>query len=344
MLQNNVYDALWIVQNHSWLTLALLIRILTYTITSIKSALTLRCTRVSEPPIVPYFIPFFGNLLPFLFSASDFASSITRSFGFTTPVRIRLGPFKAYIVHSAAHYDTFLRAAKDLRIDFAVILTLRLLFKLPASVNKFYLADDSEIHHIPNPGSKTAHGDRIHYHRYVTSTKFLKGPHLQGMTERFVWHLRKQVAEAKDIQDDWVDLPDFARFLQRQLFSAASYSLMGPSFLRLSPSLNDDFWDFVECLPVYMRGMPRIFNPEAHQRRERVLEGVKRYHRHAAQHAGLAKPGDPIWDEHWGAKIMKERYTYSDNMKAITLDARASEDLTLIFALASSSYMLISLS
>ena len=86
----------------------LLIPIHTYIITAIKSTLTVRSAKVSEQPIMPYFIPFLGNLLPFLFSVSNFASSITRSFGFTIPVRIRLGPFKAYIVHSAAHYDTFL--------------------------------------------------------------------------------------------------------------------------------------------------------------------------------------------------------------------------------------------
>ena len=90
--------------------------------------------------------------------------------------------------------------------------------------------------------------------------------------------------------------------------------------------------------------MPRMFNPEAHQRRDKVLEGVKKYHRHAVQHAGLVRSDDPIWDEHWGANIMKERYTYSDNIKAMTLDTRASEDLTLIFALASPSYLLKSLS
>lgn len=335
MFQNDVNNALLVVPSNPWLKFALLamsIPLLTYTITSIQSAINLRSNKVSEPPIVPYFIPFLGNLLPFLLSPSNFTSSITRSFGYTTPVRVRLGPLKAYIVHSAAHYDTFLRAAKDLRSDIGVVFTLRLLFKLPAVASKFQLADDSGIHHTPNPGSKTARGDRIHYHRYAAATKFLMGPYLKDMTERFVWHLRKQVAEAKDIQDEWVEIPDLSRFLRRELFFAATYSLVGPNFLGLTPSLNDDFWEFIDCIPVHLKGIPRICSPKAHRKRDRALEGVKRYHRHAVQHAGLVKSDDPIWDEHWGAKIMKERYTYSENMEAMTLDARASEDLTLLFA------------
>ena len=212
---------------------------------------------------------------------------------------------------------------------------MQLLFNIPSSVEKFYKADDSGIGHVPLPGTAVKPEHRITYLRHHSSVRYLTGAHLKGMTARFVKQFRKQVKDRQDVQYEWVEFPDFASFLQKELFQAATYAMCGPYFLSLNPGLNDDFWDFIGNLPVYLRGHPRWWNPKAFAIRQRVLEAVKRWHKHAFEHSGLAKVDDEMWDPYWGAKIMKERYTYADKMEAMSLDARASEDLAIIFALVS---------
>ena len=194
------------------------------------------------------------------------------------------------------------------------------------------MADDSGIGHSPLIRSSVKPENRIAFHRYHSSMRYLVGPHLQGMTSRFVTQFYRQIKERQDVQYQWVAFPDFADWLQKELFQASTYALCGPNFLALTPTLNDDFWKFAAFLPSYLRGLPRWWNPKAYTVRDKVLEGIKRWYRHALEQSGLAQDEDEIWDPHWGAKIMKVRYTYADKMEPMSYAARASKDLALIFA------------
>lgn len=209
---------------------------------------------------------------------------------------------------------------------------MQLLFNLPSPDADFYKADDSGIGHTSLPGTSVKPENRINFARHHSSVRYLAGPHLKGMTLRFVTQFCRQIKERQDVQYQWVAFPDFANWMQTELFQASTYALCGPNILSLTPSLNDDFWSFIALLPFYLRGLPRWWNPEAYALREKVLEGIKRWHSHAYEHSGLAKDDDDVWDPQWGAKIMKVRYTYADKMEPMSYDARASEDLALIFA------------
>ncbi len=56
----------------------LLIPVLTYVATSLKSAYALRSSKNEQiPPIVPYWLPFFGNVIDFARDAPGFAAKIT---------------------------------------------------------------------------------------------------------------------------------------------------------------------------------------------------------------------------------------------------------------------------
>ena len=254
-------------------------------------------------------------------------------YGFEIPVRVRIGPFKAYFIASANHYDTILRgAARELKSDLGTLLSIQVLFASPKDVEPFYLADKSGIAATPLSGTKEKPEDRIHYLRHHSSVKYLAGPHLKGMTERFVDQFRRQIMEHEEIQDEWVEYPDFADFLQKELFRAATFSMCGPNLLAINPDLLEDFWTFIGYIPIYTRALPRWFNPDAYRVRDKVIAAIKNWHQFAFEKSGLSKPDDAIWDSYWGAKIMKERYTYSHKMSGMTADARAAEDLAIIFA------------
>ena len=53
------------------------IPVITFLVTSIKSSITIRSSKISEPPILPYWIPFVGNLIPFLRDVPGFAADVS---------------------------------------------------------------------------------------------------------------------------------------------------------------------------------------------------------------------------------------------------------------------------
>ncbi|KAI5200836.1 cytochrome P450, partial [Aureobasidium subglaciale] len=256
-------------------------------------------------------------------------------FGSTIPVRVRLGPLKAYVLSSAEHFDLVLRGSRDLRSGVGVLMVMQLLFDLPSAAKNFYQSDNSGVAPNPLPGTNVPAHHRVGFMRHHAASKYLNGAHLQGMTERFVETFKMRIMSSEHISDDqWTELPDFQDWLQKELFRSAMRAMCGPHFERLSPTSADDFWEYMRFIPVYGKGLPRWTNRAAYRARDRVLGAIMRWHSHAVEHAGCEpRADDSIWDEYWGAKIMKERYAYATKTEHLSAEAKASEDLAMIFAM-----------
>lgn len=80
-LQVGSYLSEWSSQYHGKTVIGLLIALtflLTYTTTLVKSSKLLRSNdRGRKPPIAPYWIPFLGNLLPFVWDPFTYCAEIT---------------------------------------------------------------------------------------------------------------------------------------------------------------------------------------------------------------------------------------------------------------------------
>lgn len=165
--------------------------LLTYTITFLKSSIGLRSKKHGrEPPMAPYWIPFLGNLLPFIwdpFTYCDETACVPRlltrtsvgipegtewlirrdskKYRYSTPVRLRLGPLKMYLVSGADHYMTLFnnKASRCMNTKAAVLLALENLFGTPSDVIPFYAADKSGVNSTPLPGSTVQPEHRITY-------------------------------------------------------------------------------------------------------------------------------------------------------------------------------------
>lgn len=57
--------------------LLFMLLLLTYLLTSLRSNFALRTKISRKPPIAPYFIPFLGNLLPFILNPAEFCAKTT---------------------------------------------------------------------------------------------------------------------------------------------------------------------------------------------------------------------------------------------------------------------------
>jgi hypothetical protein len=113
-----------------------------------------------------------------------------------------------------------------------------------------------------------------------------------------VAHLRKNrradgmqtaaaVADANDDDDDseygWVELPDLYAFVRLQAFGAIVHAVCGLYLLAQHPAFAHDFRRFDSYMPRLLRGTaPRWLCPEPHCACDRLLAGVKGWHRAAA--------------------------------------------------------------
>lgn len=183
-------------------------------------------------------------------------------------------------------------------------------------------------------GSRIAQEDRIHFHQARATQQFLSGKHLADIAERYLATLERNLVSVEHSDAGWVEYPDLYQFLQQHVSRSAIETLMGSEVLELNPSLLDDFWTFDSNVPLFLRCLPRWLIPSAYKDRDRLLASVKKWHAHANEHSDITKlgAGDPEWDPYFGSKLMRARQEYMLRMKPMNADARASEDMGLMFA------------
>ena len=264
---------------------------------------------------------------------SELPNQYRRRFGYSIPVRVRFGPFKAYFISNAEQFDVILKGARNLNSTPGLNIVLQTFFGVPKEVAKFYSKDNSGINATPIPGTNVPPHHRINHLRFGAAQKYLYGPHLNGMTTRFVEHLGKQIAEDKEIGEDWVEFPNLTDFIQKRVFEATTTALCGPYIFSLNPTFNEDFWEYIRHIPILYKGLPRWWSPKAYKARDKCLAAITKWHLHAWNNVDHSKDHDSVaWEPYFGARIMRTRYTYAKNMEATTDESRAAEDLAMIFA------------
>ncbi|MCJ1463451.1 hypothetical protein MMC07_002058 [Pseudocyphellaria aurata] len=214
-----------------------------------------------------------------------------------------------------------------------VLLALENIFGTPPDVIPFYAADDSGVNVVPLPGSTVKAEHRLNYLQVRAAHKHLSGPGLGHMTERFLMTLRRRIDKSQ-IGSEWIEMPDLYRFLQIEVFHAAVEAMCGSYLLSQYPTFVEDFWEFDRSVPTLFKALPRWMTPKPYKVRDRLLKAVKRWHKMAHENSDCTKIGadDAEWDPYFGSKLIRARQDYSLGMDFMNADARAAEDLGLIFA------------
>ncbi|KAI1205125.1 cytochrome P450 [Annulohypoxylon truncatum] len=95
----------------------------------------------------------------------------------------------------------------------------------------------------------------------------------------------------------------------------------------------EDLLVFQSHVPDFFSPFPSWFYPKAYRVRARIIDGIKRWHKYANEHSDCSKigPEDPEWELYFGTKLIRTRLNHTLKLKEFNADARASEDLGLIF-------------
>ncbi|KAL8865990.1 MAG: hypothetical protein Q9174_006568 [Haloplaca sp. 1 TL-2023] len=168
----------------------------------------------------------------------------------------------------------------------------------------------------------------------------LSGAHLEALTLRYQRCLTQAIATESILSqgDSWIEFQDLNSFIEKRVFEAAVQSMFGTYMLSLNPTLADDFWAFNRAIGTLFMGLPRWLSPAAYRARDRMLQHIERWQRHAEEHSERDQLGDDIdWEPYYGSKFIRERQRLLDKRGILDPTARAAENFAFMWATNSNS-------
>ncbi|KAI0404662.1 cytochrome P450 [Xylaria palmicola] len=321
------------------LTTISLIPLVTYAVTTLQFQYALRVNKNRKStslmtPVVPYWIPFIAHGISMALDSGAFVAKLTKRFGTDTPISIRVGKLRFTLVANPEHIQSMFKNSRLLSNKPVTIYVLDHLLGASRKILSFYDADDSGLAAKARVGSNVRPEDRVYYFQIRTAHKYLSGQHLQALNERFMATLDRDF-EAMNIGEDWVEYPDLYRFLQLTVTHSSIETVFGSKLLELNPTFVEDFWEFEANAPKLLHAMPRFLIPLAFRVRDKLLRSFVKWHAHANSHFNctITNSEEPDWEPNFGSRLIRRRQDALLKMGPMDAEARASEDLGLMFGL-----------
>ncbi|TKA77372.1 hypothetical protein B0A49_01511 [Cryomyces minteri] len=319
----------------SVVVLSLLPFILTFSITTLISLRALRSrARVRNPPIVPYSVPFVGNLFAFAFDTAGFVASLSKRFGDYVPCRVRVANQTIHVISGPEYINTLFKNSRDLTTKPSAVLVVENAFGAPAADHHILEADNTGFLQKPAEGSNPIKPhNRIFYLNHRDIHVNLTGAGLAELATRFMANLAQQLHANDDIgYEEWVELPDLYSFLQLEVFKASMNALCGDHFFKLSPDFAADFWEFDKRMPGLFKSLPRWLIPRSYQIRDKLHGCMLTWQNYADEHfdwTDEAAKGKE-WEPFFGAKIMRQRQQMFAAVEGLSKESAAANNLGML--------------
>jgi hypothetical protein len=251
-----------------------------------------------------------------------------------TPVRFRVIDMKIHFISGAENLLAIFRGSRDLTTTPSSILVLENAFGSPASVNHIMTKDKTGVSPQPLKGVEPIEPhNRIFHIMHKNLHTHLNGKGLAALGEKFTFYLQEEMSNLNIGKDEWTEIPDLYRMVQMIVFTASTKALCGPHLFDLNPDFSSDFWEFDSHVPNLFRILPRWMIPAAYRVRDKLKVSIGKWHVFAEDHfdANLEaiKPQD--WEEFYGTRLMRERQIDHRNIEGYTDEARAANDLGMIW-------------
>ncbi|KAI9664061.1 MAG: hypothetical protein M1821_007552 [Bathelium mastoideum] len=195
-----------------------------------------------------------------------------------------------------------------------------------------YLSDTSGSQPKPIKGSRVLAENRV---MYMTHENLVKGLLMDGLgptSDRFERILTTSLQNAQ-VEDEWTHLPDFLRFFEDHLGSAILESIFGQALLAENPGFVRDLWAYDDVVMGLAKRLPRWMIPKSYKLRDKLRQGVKKWHTLAKKFDARTCTDDPVKEGLlWGSTAMRERNKMLLSVAKQTEDSVASTDLGLIWA------------
>lgn len=248
-----------------------------------------------------------------------------------SPLRIKLFTTEVTLVRGMQDIKQLWRQSSCSSSTVIFSFVLRYMFGMHKKAASRYVLDDSGAGAQPHPDSNIAEHNRVDYNTHKALHRFLEGTGLAPLFERF----HKRLAQRLDnlpVREEWVEMDDLVSFLTTELLWANLDAMCSPTMLQVNPEFPRLFWEYNEWVAWFSKGIPRILMWRGYAVRDKLLDCVKAWHRHAAEQtrrSGVEQPGEE--DPFWGSKFFRERRETLAAVDNYDDDALASEDLASIW-------------
>lgn len=153
------------------------------------------------------------------------------------------------------------------------------------------------------------------------------------MNQRFAMNLA-DLFHKMGSTSDWTELPDLCHFVRAPIFKTAMDSLFGPHLLSLSPNLAHDFWETDQRVQQLLKCFPSWTIPKASKARQRCPEAMKKWHNISSEHRDDDKVREKsTYEPLQGSVYIRQIMEHFSAIEEMTLDAKASNSLGMLFAM-----------
>ncbi|ESZ99173.1 hypothetical protein SBOR_0457 [Sclerotinia borealis F-4128] len=309
--------------------------LISYLLTTIYSFIIVSSKNEDKPPAIDPSADFvFGNLFAFAFGTRRYLAYLINRFGPHVPVRIRVGTQSYFFVSGPEYVLRLFRSSRELTTVPASTVILQRVFGTPPEATTVLLNDDTGTSAQPLPGSHSLPADQ-RYHQIIHQGMHdnLSGLRLAELASRFLANLDTELDNLDMENKEWLEIPDLYSFIQNSIFNASTLALCGPHIFEIIPTLTEDFWNFDSQIGGPLKGVPRFINPGAYKIRDKLVKGIVEWHRSAEAHIDrndeeLEKKS---WEPYYGARLVRDRARDLSKVIGLGDEARAANDLGLIW-------------
>jgi len=146
--------------------------------------------------------------------------------------------------------------------------------------------------------------NRFHHNNHKIHSTYMSGSSLADLGARFLANADIEL-KSLDIGEEWTNIEDFNVIVQKTLFRASVTAIFGPHLLRLNPRFVEDYWLWDQSIASLFKGYPRWLIPKVYEARERLIEGIEKWHRHGEEHFDWEdeEVAKTEWEEYFGSKL-----------------------------------------
>lgn len=259
---------------------------------------------------------------------------IRNRFGPHVPVRIRVGTQSYFFVSGPEYVLRLFRSSRELYTVPASKIILERVFGTPPEAGNIMINDNTGTLAHPLPGSILLPPDqRYHHIIHQGLHDHLSGLRLAELATRFLMNLNADLDKLDVGSEEWLEIPDLYSFIQNAVFNASTLALCGSHIFEITPTLTEDFWNFDSQVGGPLKGIPRFLVPDSYAIRDKLVKSIMKWHRSAEQHINRndEELDKKSWEPYYGSKFVRERARNLSGIIGFGDEARAANDLGLIW-------------
>ncbi|EWC46381.1 hypothetical protein DRE_04324 [Drechslerella stenobrocha 248] len=259
----------------------------------------------SEPPLIPYTIPWLGSGISFSRDFDNFMQWVRRVMPADTPYTLYAGGRTIYLITSPRLYAKMIRISKTVSFDLLELDIFKRVFEMPREDLDAYSVG---MHGMPPPtGMSQEQADELalapQFARQYKDNWSNQSEGLSELTQRFSEEWWKRLDTLVSTSEATIS---FRKVMEHHFFWSATTVHFGTHFQDIVPDAGELFWEFEEGFLKLFQDVPKWMLRPALRAREKLIDGVERWLVQASKHVP-AMPEDKLWDEWWGGRVGWER-------------------------------------